>query len=65
MDRYNERLVYGKTEGKTYTRLFLVSLLMLASFFLMFTISSLFLFIAVLLHLSSFVLACGGGSTFS
>ncbi len=48
MDRYNERLVYGKTEGKTYTRLFLVSLLMLASFFLMFTISSLFLFIAVL-----------------
>lgn len=48
MDRYNERLVYGKTEGKTYLKLFLVSLLMLASFFLMLTVSSFFLFMVVL-----------------
>ncbi|MBQ6229926.1 MAG: hypothetical protein IJJ74_02295 [Eubacterium sp.] len=48
MDRYNERLVYGKPEGKTYIRLFLVSFLMLSSFFLMLTVSSLFLFIVVL-----------------
>ena len=48
MDKYNERLVYGKTEPKTYFKLFLVSLLMMASFFAMLTISSFFLFIAVL-----------------
>ena len=45
MDRYNERLVYGRTEGKTYVRLFLVSFFMLVSFFCMMTISTLFLFL--------------------
>ncbi len=45
MDRYNERLVYGKTEGKTYFKLFLVSLFMFSSFFCMMTISTIFLFL--------------------
>ena len=57
MDRYNERLVYGKTESKTYVKLFLAALFALASIFCMMTISSFFLvLVAISIYLLTLVL---------